>query len=68
MLVITYMEKDKFDESFLEEFKNKKSFYVKSLNIDKVFSLANSVVNKIKESSDRYFEIYELDENTKKWV
>lgn len=68
MLVITYMEKDKFDESFLEEFKNKKSFYVKSLNINKVFSLATSVVTKIKESGDRYFEIYELDENTKKWV
>lgn len=68
MLVITYMEKDKFDESFLEEFKNKKSFYVKSLNINKVFSLATSVVAKIKESGDRYFEIYELDENTKKWV
>lgn len=68
MLVITYMEKDKFDESFLEEIKNKKSFYVKSLNIDKVFSLATSVVTKIKESGDRYFEIYELDENTKKWV
>ena len=68
MLVITYMEKDKFDESFLEEFKNKKSFYVKSLNINKVFSLTTSVVTKIKESGDRYFEIYELDENTKKWV
>ena len=68
MLLITYMEKDKFDESFLEEFKNKKSFYVKSLNINKVFSLATSVVTKIKESGDRYFEIYELDENTKKWV